>query len=136
MIIKGKNFKKLFVGALVSAAALSFIACGTTDTATESNSTNGTTNSQTATNKDKTPIKLEDLALDVNVLPANSIGTVYMEATYTNNSDKTLTGYNVTVKLPNGEKTYLSCYVFFLEKLLLSLSALVLNLAILKSVKF
>jgi hypothetical protein len=110
MIIKGKNFKKLFVGALVSAAALSFIACGTTDTATESNSTNGTTNSQTATNKDKTPIKLEDLALDVNVLPANSIGTVYMEATYTNNSDKTLTGYNVTVKLPNGEKTYLSCY--------------------------
>lgn len=33
-----------------------------------------------------------------------------MEVTYTNNNDETLTGYKVTIKLPNVEKTYLSCY--------------------------
>ena len=33
-----------------------------------------------------------------------------MEVTYTNNSDEILTGYKVTIKLPNVAKTYLSCY--------------------------
>lgn len=33
-----------------------------------------------------------------------------MEVTYTNNNDETLTGYKVIIKLPNVEKTYLSCY--------------------------
>lgn len=111
MIIKGKSFKKLFVGALVSTTALSFVACGTTDANTESESNTNTTTSQGATyNKNETVVKLEDFDLDITVLPANSIGTVYMEATYTNNSDKALTGFDMTVKLPNGEKTYLVCY--------------------------
>ena len=47
---------------------------------------------------------MEDFDLDIKVLPADSIGTVYMKVTYTNNSDETLTGYKVTIKLPNGEK--------------------------------
>ena len=53
---------------------------------------------------------MEDFDLDIKVLPADSIGTVYMEVTYTNNNDETLTGYKVIIKLPNVEKTYLSCY--------------------------
>ena len=50
--------------------------------------------SQTSGNKEnETAVKLEDFDLDIKVLPADSIGTVYMEVTYTNNSDETLTGY-------------------------------------------
>ena len=67
--------------------------------------------SQISGNKEnETAVKLEDFDLDIKVLPADSTGTVYMEVTYTNNSDETLTGYKVTIKLPNVEKTYLSCY--------------------------
>ncbi|MFR1784429.1 MAG: hypothetical protein ACLSXI_10040 [Sarcina ventriculi] len=67
--------------------------------------------SQISDNKEnETAVKLEDFDLDIKVLPADSIGTVYMEVTYTNNNDETLTGYKVTIKLPNVEKTYLSCY--------------------------
>ncbi|WP_291736335.1 hypothetical protein [Clostridium sp.] len=47
---------------------------------------------------------MEDFDLDIKVLAADSTGTVYMKVTYTNNSDETLTGYKVTIKLPNGEK--------------------------------
>lgn len=61
--------------------------------------------SQISGNKEnETAVKLEDFDLDIKVLPADSIGTVYMEVTYTNNNDETLTGYKVTIKLPNGEK--------------------------------
>ncbi|MBU5323415.1 hypothetical protein [Sarcina ventriculi] len=50
--------------------------------------------SQTSGNKEnETAVKLEDFDLDIKVLPADSIGTVYMEVTYTNNSDEILTGY-------------------------------------------
>ena len=67
--------------------------------------------SQISGNKEnETAVKLEDFDLDIKVLPADSTGTVYMKVTYTNNSDETLTGYKVTIKLPNVEKTYLSCY--------------------------
>ena len=67
--------------------------------------------SQISGNKEnETAVKLEDFDLDIKVLPADSIGTVYMEVTYTNNNDETLTGYKITIKLPNVEKTYLSCY--------------------------
>ena len=61
--------------------------------------------SQISGNKEnETAVKLEDFDLDIKVLPADSIGTVYMDVTYTNNNDETLTGYKVTIKLPNGEK--------------------------------
>lgn len=67
--------------------------------------------SQISGNKEnETAVKLEEFDLDIKVLPADSIVTVYMEVTYTNNNDETLTGYKVTIKLPNVEKTYLSCY--------------------------
>ena len=67
--------------------------------------------SQTSGNKEnEIAVKLEDFDLDIKVLPADSTGTVYMKVTYTNNNDETLTGYKVTIKLPNVEKTYLSCY--------------------------
>ena len=67
--------------------------------------------SQISGNKEnETAVKLEDFDLDIKVLPADSTGTVYMKVTYTNNNDETLTGYKVTIKLPNVEKTYLSCY--------------------------
>ena len=61
--------------------------------------------SQTSGNEEnEIAVKLEDFDLDIKVLPADSIGTVYMDVTYTNNNDETLTGYKVTIKLPNGEK--------------------------------
>ena len=61
--------------------------------------------SQISGNKEnEAAVKLEDFDLDIKVLPADSIGTVYMDVTYTNNNDETLTGYKVTIKLPNGEK--------------------------------
>src|SRR5699024_9430963 len=41
----------------------------------------------------------------------DSIGNVYMEATYTNNSDYTITGYDMTVLLKDkNETTYLMNY--------------------------
>ena len=61
--------------------------------------------SQTSGNEEnEIAVKLEDFDLDIKVLPADSTETVYMKVTYTNNSDETLTGYKVTIKLPNGEK--------------------------------
>lgn len=61
--------------------------------------------SQTSGNEEnEIAVKLEDFDLDIKVLPVDSTGTVYMKVTYTNNSDETLTGYKVTIKLPNGEK--------------------------------
>ena len=46
--------------------------------------------SQISGNKEnETAVKLEDFDLDIKVLPADSIGTVYMDVTYTNNNDET-----------------------------------------------
>lgn len=56
-------------------------------------------------------VTIEELPVQVTILEPNSIGTRYMEATYTNNSKYTIQGLNITILLKDkNEKTYLSTY--------------------------
>lgn len=54
-------------------------------------------------------ITVEKVPYEIKVLEPNSIGTVYMEATYKNNTNYPLTGFSMTVLLKDqNKKTYLS----------------------------
>lgn len=56
-------------------------------------------------------LTVEQLPYDINMLSPDSIGNVWMEATYTNNSNYPITGFNVTVLLKDkNDKAYLSNY--------------------------
>lgn len=62
-------------------------------------------------NKETPPVTIEELPLSVTMLEPDSIGNVYMEATFTNNSKYAIKGFDVTVLLKDkNEKTYLSSY--------------------------
>jgi hypothetical protein len=53
----------------------------------------------------------DEIPWDIVILPPDSIGTVYMEATYTNNSNYPILGYDMEVHLKDSnETTYLSTY--------------------------
>lgn len=57
------------------------------------------------------PIKFEEIKPEIKILEPDSVGNVYMEATYTNNSDYPIVGYDMTVLLKDSnEKTYLTNY--------------------------
>ena len=57
------------------------------------------------------PIKFEEIKPEIKILEPDSTGNVYMEATYTNNSDYPIVGYDMTVLLKDSnEKTYLTNY--------------------------
>lgn len=59
--------------------------------------------------QDQVPVRIEELPVHINIKKPDSIGTVYMEATYKNNSNKNIVGYQITVLLKDtNEKTYLS----------------------------
>lgn len=61
--------------------------------------------------EDIVPINPDDIPVTISILEPNSIGTIYMEATYTNNSEYPITGYSLTVLLKDkNEKTYLSTH--------------------------
>lgn len=61
--------------------------------------------------EDKPIVTIEDLPVDVTILKPDSIGTRYMEATYKNNSDYIIKGFNITILLEDSnEKTYLATY--------------------------
>ena len=63
---------------------------------------NGTTNQQY-------PITIEQLPIDITIENPDSIGNVYMDATYKNNSQKNVVGFTATVLLKDtNETTYLS----------------------------
>jgi len=65
---------------------------------------NGTTNQQY-------PITIEQLPIDITIENPDSIGNVYMDATYKNNSQKNVVGFTATVLLKDtNETTYLSNY--------------------------
>ena len=65
---------------------------------------NGTTNQQY-------PITIEQLPIDITIKNPDSIGNVYMDAMYKNNSQKNIVGFTATVLLKDtNEKTYLSNY--------------------------
>ncbi len=53
---------------------------------------------------DQIPIHPDDIMMDITILEPNSIGTVYMEATYTNNSKYPITSYTAKVLLKDTNK--------------------------------
>lgn len=58
----------------------------------------------------KSPVKISDIELiDFKVREADSIGTIYMEAKFKNNSNQTIIGLDFTYEV-DGEKTYLTSY--------------------------
>ncbi len=60
-------------------------------------------------NEKEPPINPDDIKVDITILEPNSIGTVYMEATYTNNTDYPITSYLLNVLLKDkNEKVYLT----------------------------
>lgn len=60
---------------------------------------------------DEVPIFLDELPISISIREANSIGTIYMDATYKNNSKYPIVGYSLTVLLKDkNEKAYLSNY--------------------------
>lgn len=57
------------------------------------------------------PVKIEEFPQEIKILEPDSIGTRYMEATFTNNTDYAVTEYVVTFLLKDkNEKTYLTTY--------------------------
>ena len=61
--------------------------------------------------KKKPIVRISDLSINYTILPPDSIGTIYMEGTYTNNSNYTIASFRLTVLLKDkNDKTYLSCY--------------------------
>lgn len=60
---------------------------------------------------EEVPIHPDEIKPEITILEPDSIGNVYMEATYTNNSKYPITAYQLTVLLKDkNEKTYLSNY--------------------------
>ncbi|MBE6733382.1 MAG: hypothetical protein E7561_05230 [Ruminococcaceae bacterium] len=58
----------------------------------------------------KPPITMENIDIAYNILPPNLINTVYVEATYTNNSSLTITNFSLKILLRDKNDTsYLSC---------------------------
>lgn len=56
-------------------------------------------------------ITVDQVPYKINILEPNSIGTVWMQATYTNNTKYPMTGFSMTVLLKDkNEKAYLSNY--------------------------
>ena len=60
---------------------------------------------------DQIPIHPDEILMDITILEPNSIGTVYMEATYTNNSKYPITSYTAKVLLNDtNDTTYLTSF--------------------------
>lgn len=63
------------------------------------------------------PILIEDIGLDISIRKPDSIGTVYMDAVLTNNSDKPIKSCSISVVLKDqNEKSYLSFYDTIMPK--------------------
>lgn len=89
---------------------LTLFAVGCVETTSNSN---GQTNGDTAVTEieEQVPIRFEDIKPEIKILEPDSIGTVYMEAIYTNNSHYPITGYDLTVLLKDkNETTYLTTF--------------------------
>lgn len=89
------------------------IGCGNSKIeTTNDNSTNIEVKEENDKNDVKEPpVTIDQLPISITINEPDSIGTVYMDATFTNNSNKNITGYSITVLLKDSnEKTYLSTY--------------------------
>ena len=61
--------------------------------------------------QDEIPMLFDEIAPTIKILEPNSIGTVYMEATYINNSKYPITGYSAKILLKDKNETvYLSTH--------------------------
>lgn len=104
--------KKLFVTLLSFVLALTIVGCNSSKKVDEDAKNNKPrVEEENKNEKELPPVTIEELPLDVTILEPNSSGTVYMQATFTNNSKYAITGFNVTILLKDeNEKTYLSNY--------------------------
>jgi len=57
------------------------------------------------------PVTMEQFPVNITIKQPDSIGNVYIDATYTNNSNRNIVGFQMTVLIKDrNEKTYLSNY--------------------------
>lgn len=79
---------------------------------TPSNDTTGIKNEEPTpepTSEDEIPIYLDEIPIILTILEPDSIGNVYVEATYTNNTEYPIVSYSLNVLLKDtNEKAYLS----------------------------
>lgn len=104
-----KKILKLFIaGAMI----LSLVGCGVNSKGEDNNSTIDNENiNKVEEAKEQPPVTIEELPVDITILEPNSIGTIYMEATFTNNSKYAIKGFSIEALLKDtNEKTYLSNY--------------------------
>ena len=107
---------KRIILVLCSLLMLGLVSCGNSAKAEDSNAaTNGGSNAKVEDKKEDKketpPVTLEELPFNVTILEPDSIGTVYMEATFTNNSKYAIKGFNIAALLKDkNEKTYLGTY--------------------------
>lgn len=84
---------------------------GSDNTADKKNEGSNIEDKKPGTVEAKPIVTIEELPVKITILEPDSIGTRYMEATYTNNSKYTIQGINITILLKDkNEKTYLSTY--------------------------
>lgn len=100
------------IGVILAAAVVaSSMLIGCNNTSTETSTGQNENNKPTVQNEEEKtpPILIEDLGLDISIRKPDSIGTVYMDAVLTNNSDKPIKQCNITVLLKDkNEKSYLT----------------------------
>lgn len=112
-----KRTGKILISAIVVIIVVGIVYNGTTNAAKEKEK-RVTSQQQVEKEKPKEeevkkepPLNIEQLPLDIQFKEPDSIGNIYMEATYTNNSNKNIVGYNATILLKDTNKTtYLMTY--------------------------
>ncbi|MBN1070510.1 hypothetical protein DVV81_04895 [Clostridium botulinum] len=105
--------KKIISALLCGLVVFSFMGCGSNSTQSNTSKENPvkTEVEKPKEEKKQPPVTIEQLPLNITIGQPDSIGNVYMNATYTNNSEKNITGFNLNVLLKDSnEKTYLSTY--------------------------
>lgn len=108
-----QKVKRVILLGLLSVSTVVLIGCGNSSTVDSKQEDVSITenNSVKEEKENQPPITIDQVQLDMTILPPDSIGTVYIEASITNNSSFAITGYNATVLLKDkNEKTYLSTY--------------------------
>lgn len=84
---------------------------GTETSKTDTGKNEGQKQESEENKADELPIHPDDVKADIKILDPDSIGSVYLEATFTNNTEYPIVGYNATVlNKDTNEKSYLSTY--------------------------
>jgi flagellar basal body-associated protein FliL len=101
--------KKIISIILISILSVTLIGCAVSKPVSTNTNENAKQEEIKKDEKKEPPLKIEQLPLDIKMREPDSIGNIYMDATYTNNTDKNIVGYTVTVLLKDSNKTtYLS----------------------------